>query len=417
MPSFDFIARRSGGEEVRAALDAASRFDALAELRRRGLTVVALNSPGDDASEAVPGEERVAEPRRRRRGTAACGHLSLGEKALFFRQLATSVGAGVPLREAVESIAEDVTHRGFRRVLDDVLEQLREGHVLSAAIAPHRGVFSPLMVALLRSAEESGSMPQTLEDLAHHLEKSDRLARKVRSITAYPLFVAVFFCVVCLVLTLVVLPRFQSIFTGFKVKLPRLTLAVFGFNRLLLQSLPFLAAGLAAAVAVFGLWVRTPGGRAGLDRLKLRLPLFGSWIHRYSAARFCRNLAMMVRGGVPIASAIEIAAETCGNRALELALRDALARVLDGMSVSHALAAERVFPRLVIRMVSVGESTGRLPEVLEKVSDVYEDQVEGSIMTATALFEPVVICVFGAVVLVLVMAIYLPVFTVASHMR
>ena len=338
------------------------------------------------------------------------------EKAVFMRQMSISVGAGMPLREALESIAEDLENQGFRRVVLDIVAKLREGHLFSEAAAAHPSVFTKLFVALLRVAEEAGSMPQTLDYLAMALERGDKLARKIRSIVAYPVFVAGFFILVCGIMTLVVLPKFQAIF-GSKASLPTLTRVVFGANRFLLDHILVIAAVLIGIVVLFILYSRSPVGSQQVDALKLRLPVFGPCIQKFAVARFCRNFAIMIRGGVPVASAMEIATGICGNKAMEKALIRVRERILCGSTISGALGSEAVFPRLIVRMVGVGESSGKLPQVLDKVSDTYEDQVEGSITLATALFEPVIICFFGCFVLVLVLAIYMPVFTASRGMQ
>ncbi|MEI8351345.1 MAG: type II secretion system F family protein, partial [bacterium] len=171
-----------------------------------------------------------------------------------------------------------------------------------------------------------------------------------------------------------------------------------------------------AVTVLVMLYVKTPSGRENYDRLLLKIPFFGDCIRKMAVARFCRNLGVMLKGGVPVTSAITIAAEVLGNRAIEASLKNSYERIISGSDIASSLD-QTMFPRLVVRMVGVGESSGRLPEVLEKVSDVYEDQVEGSIMVATSMFEPVIIVVFGCIILVLVLAIYLPIFTMASHAR
>lgn len=410
MPEFSYMARDVQGGSVKGSVVAATRFDALTQLHERGLTVVSMAEPRQPERQALR-LGGVSAPRGRLLRT-----VSLTEKALFCRQLSISVNSGIPLREALETIAEDTDNPAFRAILVRVLKRIEDGMPFSGAIQGEPRVFDRLFVSLIRSAEESGSMAETLDYVATSLEKNDRLARKIRSIMAYPIFVAGFFVVVALIMTLVVLPRFQEIFESYGGALPFLTRVVFAANRFMVANAPWIFLGTFVAVAVVVMYARSRAGRLQVDAFLLRIPLLGELIRKLCVARFCRNLGIMLRGGVPVTTAIGIAAEVLGNKAMEQTLRGTHDRIVAGNDIASSLD-RRVFPRLVVRMVGVGESSGRLPEVLEKVADVYEDQVENSIMVATALFEPVLIVVFGCLVLVMVLAIYLPVFTVASQVR
>ena len=407
MIAYSYKAKDQSGQNVTASINANSRLDALGALRDTGLTVLDLW----DAGESVPQPAQLPSIRLR----PMRGSVSGAEKAVFMRQLSISVGAGMPLREALESIGEDLEDPRMRRVILDIVAKLREGCMFSDAAAAHPSVFTNLIISLLRVAEEAGSLPVTLEHLATALERNDKLNRKIRSILAYPVFIAGFFILVCGIMTLVILPKFQAIF-GSNGNLPLLTRVVFGANRFLLDHLLLLAVVVAGATILFVQIARSTAGRQRIDSLKLRLPVFGPCIQKFAVARFCRNLAIMTRGGVPVISAMEIATGICGNKAIEKALVRVRGRLLCGATIAAALGDEAVFPRLIVRMVGVGEASGKLPQVLDKVSDTYEDQVEGAITLAMALFEPVIICFFGVFVLVLVLAIYLPVFTASRGM-
>lgn len=405
MPTFVYTAKQDDGEIVRATLRAASRHAALGQLRTRGLIPLSIEETGR-AGKRGRGHKRGSL-------TRWGGAISTADRALFCRQLAISVNAGVPLRESLESITEDLDKPSFKRVLEQVVDQLHAGVSFSEALAQHPETFNTLFVALIRAAEESGSMPQTLEQLAVAEERSQRLQTKIRSITAYPIFVAVFFCIVCVIMTVFVLPKFQTIFSGYNTELPRITQIVFSLNRFMIDNA--LAIGGVIGLLVVGtyIWGRTVAGKFMWDAIKLKLPYFGPCIMKFSVARFCQNFSTMLRGGVPVATAMEMAAATCGNRIMERSFLQARDRIINGAGISESLESNVNLPRLVVRMVSVGESSGRLPDVLERISVVYEEQVEASVMVATSLFEPLVICLFGIVVLVLVMAVYLPVFTAA----
>ena len=406
MPVYAYIAKDIHGEVVRATVKADSRHAALGRLRSRELTPISLEEVGGGSGKDRPKAVRRAlfQPR-----------ISLSDRAILCRQLATSVNAGVSLRESIESIAVDQDHPGLKRVLGDIVEQLHVGLTFSEALARHPDVFDLQFVALIRAAEESGSLPQTLEQLADTLERNQRLANRVRSITAYPIFVAVFFVIVGIIMTLVILPRFQKIFSGMHARLPLMTRIVFGANQFVVDNILYLVVVVVTLIVAAVLFGRTYGGQLFYDRLKLKLPLFGPCILKFTVAKFCQNLAIMLRGGVPVAMAMELSADTCGNRVMQKALLQARDRVIGGSGIANSLEEDKRFPRLVVRMVNVGESSGRLPEVLDRVAQVYEDQVESAIMVATSLFEPIVICFFGIIVLVTVLAIYMPIFSAAGH--
>lgn len=351
-----------------------------------------------------------------RKSNLFCKSITISDKAVFCRQLSISVSAGVPLREALETIALDLDNPTFRSVLNRVLKRLDDGMTLSQSISNEGKAFDRLFVALVKAAEESGSLTETLNYIAGAMEKADRLSRKIKSIVAYPIFVACFFVLVSVIMTLFVLPRFNSIFGAFGSNLPKLTRIVFAVNGFIIANSFWIFGGLFLLVIALILYKRTPAGRVQVDGLLLRLPLVGDIIRKIAVARFCRNLGIMLNGGVPVATAIEIAAEVLDNKALQHTLKMTRDRIMSGNDIASSLD-RKTFPRLVVRMVGVGESSGRLPDVLGKVADMYEDQAEGSIMVATSLFEPIIIIVFGFMILILVMAIYLPVFAAAGHVR
>jgi len=395
---------------VSGEISTLSRFEALSQLHARGLIVTEIT---DNAISTIVANPNAVMMRFKRWSLRS---ITLSEKSVFCRQLSISVGSGVPLREALETIAEDMDNRAYQEVLYRVLKRLDDGLTFSQAIANESRAFDRLFVALIKTAEESGSMTETLDYLALSMEKSDRLARKIKSVIAYPIFVACFFVIVSCIMTLFVLPRFQAIFSATGGDLPRLTRIVFAINGFIIFNTVWIFAGIILLITVGVMYGRSAVGRCNIDRLILRLPIVGDIIRKIAVARFCRNLGIMLHGGVPVGSAIEIASGVLGNKSMEKTLRQTRDRIMAGNDIATSLD-KKVFPRLVVRMVGVGEASGKLPEVLGKVADVYEDQAEGAIMVAMALIEPLIIVVFGCMILVLVMAVYLPVFSAAGHIR
>ena len=417
MEEFIYLAKNEKGDTIRASINAGSRYEAIAMLREQALTVIEL-ARGAFPSRLAARQEalRLAQkpPLIAHSLFASLSRVKVSDMAVFCRQLSITINAGVPLRDALETISADMEHPALQRTVQSLIELLHAGKTFSQALAAQPRVFDTLMISLVASAEESGSLPQTLNQIAGYLERSERLARKVASITAYPIFVAVFFCLVCTIMTFFVLPKFQAMFTGFNTQLPLITRVVFGTNQFVLHHIVLLALALFTVVMLAVLYRRTPSGQLRIDGLKLRLPLWGTCMRKFIMARVCRNLAIMLRGGVPVTGALEIISRVANNRVVERAVLAARQRVMGGADIAVSLAEGEVFPRLLVSMVGVGEQSGRLPEVLERISDLYEDQVEGAVMVATALFEPIMICFFGAIVLVLVLAIYMPIFMMGS---
>lgn len=415
MPTFKYRVRTHEGEVVDSTLDAADRATALARVQKEvagvvvGFEEVAQGrSKGGKAPPPVPTSRR---PRMR------YGRIKPKDITTYFRQMAVSVNAGMPLREAMESILEDLDHAKLRDVLQRVLDRLQQGDNYSNALAAEKNVFPPLSLALMHTAEESGTMAKTLDDLATTLEKADALTRKLNSIMAYPMFIAGFFVVIMLVMTFFILPQFQDIFEDWGATLPALTKAVFAMNKFMVKNILWIALGVGALIGGYIMFKRTPYGRIQVDRFSLSVPGFGELFRLIAMARFSKYFAMMIRGGVPIASAMEISAKIVDNKVIESALLTARERVLIGSDIGSSMAQHKVFPRLLLRMVAIGESSGRLPETLDRVSDTYESQVDSSVATVTALLEPVIIVFFGALVLTMVMAVYLPVFTMSSNIK
>lgn len=416
MNAFNYVAKDPDGNVIRAVLNAASKQDALSSLKQRGLTVVAINAMSEGMEGSGAAAEPAADPSSSRRIRMPRTSIKSSDIAEFCRMMATSIQAGIPLRDAVEAITEDADHPGMRKVLQQVLSRLHAGGSFSEALAEFPTVFGRIFIALIRTAEEAGSMPQTLRQLTGYLERTERLKRKIKTVTAYPLFVMGFFCVVCLIMTLFILPQFQDIFSGFKAELPALTRAVFAINKFLIGNiLPILLFALGVGVAGW-LVLRTDKGRYTLDRRLLAMPFIGPILLKYALARFSYNLSIMISGGVPVTDAFQISSSVTGNRYLESMFLRARDRIIEGSDISGSLRQEAELPRLFVRMVSVGETSGQLTSTMETMAEAYEEQVEGQIMMATSLFEPIVICLFGSFVLVLVLAIYMPVFSVASSM-
>lgn len=420
MGMFSYIAKNKEGSEIRSTVEASTRLEALESLRKKGLTVVDLfgiERQGAGAAHKKITTKPEPETKTKAKSSIFAAKVKMGDLAIFCRQLAISVNAGVPLRDALETIGLDLEQPALKVAVLDIVAQLNTGKNFSEAVSNHPKIFNVMFCGLIRVAEESGKLPGTLKQLADYLERTDKLQRRMKAMAAYPTFIGGFFVVVCMIMTFFILPQFTDIFGGFGAKLPVFTTVVFGINDFFVNHVIEIFAGVFILTTVLVIYGRTPNGAYRKDNLKLKAPYAGDLIMKYVLARFCRSLAIMVHSGVPISTAMEICSQATGNQVLERTVLEARDRILTGHGIADSLAQSKMFPGLVVRMVGVGEDSGQLPEVLEKVADLYEDQVEISIMTTMALFEPVIICVFGAFVLIIVLAIYLPIFSVGSAVR
>ncbi|WP_372846098.1 type II secretion system F family protein, partial [Pontiella sp.] len=319
--------------------------------------------------------------------------------------------------DAIEGIGMELEHPVLKRVSKDMVDRLHEGKSFSEVVAMHPKVFNEMFVGLVKVAEESGKLPSTLQQLAAYLEKADRLQRRIKAMAAYPVFIGIFFIVVCLIMTLFILPQFTDIFSGFGSDLPVFTRLVFSVNQFFVDNFLMLVIGTAIVVSGLVFYGKTPTGSYRKDQLKLSMPYAGSCLKKYILARFCRSMAIMVQSGVPISNALEICAQATGNQLLKRNVLGAREMIMTGNRIAASLEKSGIFPGLIVRMVGVGEDSGQLPEVLNNVSELYEDQVEVSIMTSMALFEPMVIIVFGAFILILILAIYMPIFSVSMSVK
>ena len=418
MAQFSYIAKNKEGQEIRSSIEAVSRLEALEVLRKKGLTVVDLfGIEQEKAGGSLMEQEAKAESKNKRKPFSFSSRVRMGDLAVFCRQLAISVNAGVPLRDALDTIGRELEQPLLKKAVMDMVGQLNDGKSFSQAVARHPRIFNVMFCGLIKVAEESGKLPSTLQQLASYLERTDKLQRRIRAMSAYPTFIAIFFVIVCLVMTLFILPQFSDIFGGLGAKLPFFTRLVFGVNEFILEHIIVLFAGLIVLIASLVFYGRTQSGAFQKDKMKLKTPYAGDLVMKYVLARFCRSLSIMVHSGVPISTALEICAEATGNKVLERTVLDVRDRILTGHGIADSLVQSGVFPGLIVQMVSVGEDSGQLPEVLERVADLYEDQVEVSIMTTMALFEPLVIVVFGAFILMIVLAIYLPIFSVSMSVK
>jgi type IV pilus assembly protein PilC len=411
MPGFHYTAidGATGGERTGeiAAADAAA---AAGDLRKRGLFPTEL-APVAEETLGTGGAAGPAGPpsgalRRRFRQPAR-----IRERAVFTRQLTALVGAGMPLVRGLDLLARQQPQPAWRDVIADLAGTIRAGGTLSSGLRRHPRLFDRLYVGMIRAGEAGGTLDAVLDRLARHLEKADRVKARVKSAMIYPLVIMAVAMAIVTALMAFVVPRFEAVFAGVLkgAPLPVLTQAVLRAGRLAGAWWP-LELGAAVLLPVAARWVfRSADGGRIMDRMLLGLPLVGSLALKASVARFGRTLGTMLASGVSILEALQLARDTCGNRAIAAALGTVHRRVREGEGIARPLAEAGLFPPIVAGMAAVGEETSALPDLLLRLAEMYDDEVDRAVTSLTALLEPAMIVVMAVVVGTIVIALFLPI--------
>jgi type IV pilus assembly protein PilC len=418
MSRYSYEAVDASGLGVRGVLEVASQSQALRRIKEMGFFPTRvrlrrrppLHRPGRDPSPLV------ALPPRVRDGLRLSARVKPRVQAVFTRQLATLIEAGMPLLQGLRLLREQAADRRLKRVLGDVCRAIDEGESLSTALGCHPGVFSPLYVNLVRAGEASGALDLVLLRLAQFQEKSQRTKGRILAAMFYPMAVMVVAIAILAALMVFVVPRFEEVFDGLLggVPLPAFTVMVFNLSDFARNHLPLMVLVLLLASGAVAVASRTGPGRGVLDVLKLRTPLLGEVFRKVAVARLARTLGTLLGSGVPVLQALSIARETAGNAVVARVVAELHLHVKQGDPVAPTLRASRVFPAIVAGMVDVGEQTGALPEMLSKIADIYDDEVDNAIAAMTSLLEPVMIVLLAVIVGSIVIALFLPIITVGN---
>jgi type IV pilus assembly protein PilC len=407
MPAFAYTALDAAGKEHRGQLDAPDSRQAAVMLRERGLFPTEVQPAGTTT-------ERGHSRRLSWRGWKA--GVGMRELAVFTRQLATLLHAGMPLLKALEALGRQQRNRRFLRVIADLAEGIKTGDTLSAALARHPAVFDRLYVSMVRAGEAGGVLDVVLDRLARFQEKSLHVRGKVAAAMVYPLVVLGVAATILSGLLVFVVPRFQQIFADLLkgAPLPALTRGVLAVSDAARHHLLLWLAGAVVAGFGFRLFRRTVPGARLLDAAVLKLPLFGDLFLKAVVARFGRTLGTLLSSGVPILPALLIARDTCGNTRVAAAITHVHDRVKEGAPVARPLGASQVFPPMVASMIEVGEQSGQLPEMLNRVADIYEGEVDNAVAGLGALIEPFLILFLALVVGTIVIALFLPIIRIVQ---
>lgn len=423
MPSYAYVALDAHGGESRGALEVRTLDEAVRRLREMGLfpTCVVehrLRAPGSHAfdTDVFLLASRLATAAGRALRQRVSLRLPARHLTLFTRQVATFIEAGLPLLRGLRLLEQQETRPGLRRVINDVCDSIENGSTFSQALALHPRAFNRLFVSMVKAGEASGALDAVLARLASFMERSQRLKDRVIGALYYPLAVLFVASGVTTLLMLYVLPRFRTVFEGMAVgaRLPAFTEFVFRLSDLAVKHAPALVVA-AAVVALAVRWLkRTPQGLFAWDYLKLHVPVFGLLFRKVAVARFTRTLGTLLGSGVPVLQALTIVKESAGNALLARAVHAVHESVKQGDSLAGPLRASSLFPPLVTGMVEVGEQTGALPEMLTRIADRYEDEVDTAAGALTSLLEPVMILFLAVVVGGIVIAMFLPLLGAAA---
>jgi type IV pilus assembly protein PilC len=403
--TFDYQTTDSAGKRSKGRIDAPSAAAAAQLLRQRGMVPLQIDEAGKGLKRdvTIPG---------------LSGRTTLKDLAVFSRQFATLMGSGMALLRALAVMEEQTAKSSLKKALREVRADIEGGVSLSQALHRHDRVFPTLMVAMVRAGETGGFLDSALEQVAGTLEKDASLRGKIKSTLTYPVVVLGFSLLMITAVLIFIVPIFEDMFhqVGGDLPLPTQIMVTTSHNLAWLG--PLVLAVVSAIVAAFRRALRAkPGLRLAFDALKLRLPVFGALFTKIAISRFARNLSTLLSAGVPLTQALDVVGATTGNAVIAAAMADLQESVQDGQPISTPLAKHAIFPRMVTQMVEVGEESGQIIQMLEKVADFYDREVDSATEALTSALEPVMVLVMGLVVGTMIVCLYLPMFSIYQHIQ
>ncbi len=419
MPTFIASYTNSRGRPASIKVEAEDPIQAKRKLRQRGIRVIEVKSKssrsGAGGKAGSAGPDSGAAARFRKLLEAKPG---VKQKAVFANKMAALVNAGVPIVRSIDLMASQQKLPLFKRALEAVSLEVNQGMSLGTALRRWPRVFDRLTIAMVEAGETGGVLDESLSRLAKLLEDNAKLQNQIKGAMGYPVAVLVIAIAVFLGMTIFIIPTFAGIFDSLGAELPWFTQMMVDLSSVLRSPISLLlVATLALAAYLFIRFYKTPIGRHKVDGLTLKLPLFGDLIQKTTTAQFCRTFSSLNRAGVPILLSLEIVKEITGNAVMADAISNSREEVLQGIPFSLALGRLNVFPELAISMLSIGEETGEMDAMLSKVADFYEDEVETSVKAMTAMLEPAMIVLVGGIVASILIAMYLPMFSVFENIR
>jgi len=410
MPEYKYSAIDRNGAQTSGKIEAASDEQARQKLMARGLMVTTL------ASDGVAAKAVVTSSAPKKSGFTFGAKVSPEDVTTMTRQLATLIIAGLPLLRALELIHKQERNPHFKEVLGNIADSVSQGNNFSEALQAHPKVFDRLFVNMVKAGEAGGVLDKVLDRLAKFREKAQRIQKKVKAAMVYPGVVVTVAIVIVYILMVKVVPSFEKMLEGQKANMPPLTKYVVMFSKLLTEFWYI------TPVAIFGIysglkwWLSTPKGKEIFDRIVFKLPKIGTFVQIVSVSRFARTFGTLMASGVPILQSITITRDTLDNVVIAKSLERVHDRVRDGEPLSVPLEQSGVFPQMVTSMIQVGEETGQLPEMLNRVADIYDEEVDNAVTALTSIIEPVLIVFLAVVVGTIVLAMFLPLIALITKM-
>lgn len=398
MNTYEYKAKDKSGHTVAGLIEATSEPEAVQILHGKELIILSMGQTTKKILKSKTQPKKV----------------KLDDLVIFSRQLATMIDAGIPLVHSLGILAEQIENKNLKEVVMTLRSDIEAGMGFSDALSKHPTIFSELFINMARAGETSGMLDEVLDRLASYLERTAALTRKVRSSLVYPAVVISMAIIITSVLLLKVVPTFKGIFETLGGQLPLPTRVLIGVSDLFRHYFLFLVGLMIIFGFLFKKYISTPKGRYNFDLNKLKLPVLGQLFRKIAIAKFARTFSTLVKSGVTILNSLEIVSKTSGNKVVEEAVLSCSKSVRDGEPISKFLSKSAVFPPMVCRMINVGEQTGQLEKMLNKIADFYDEQVEAATTALTSMIEPLVIAFLGVVIGGIVISLFLPIFKITE---
>ena len=401
MKKYGYVARDLAGAQIKGFAQAANSNEVLNQLREQGLTPISVK----DVSKKGTTKSRQKAHRKR---------IKSADLAALCWQLATMLEGGIPITIALDIISEDTDNAQLQEILKQISEKVKKGQPVSECVAEYPKVFNRLCCAMIMAGETGGNLAKAISKLAEYFENRDKLAKKVKGAMAYPIFVLSFIIIIVVFIMAFIVPRFRKIFDQIGGTMPAFTRGFMGFYDMLRYNFLYIIGFFIVLIVFAKLFSRTKKGHYIFSRLSLSLPMFGNILSQAFVATFCRTTSTLLSSGVSVLEAFTILTGMTDNDIIKSAVVRTRENIVGGSNISISMSSAGFFPNMVVKMIQVGEESGSMPEVLAKTSEHYERKVDSTVTTLLSLLEPIMIISVGAVVSVVVIALYLPIFTMSD---